>query len=45
MISQLMGTPGAELLENRHQASHRQFLKAPPTLFVFLMKDPNQLQY
>ena len=31
--------PGAEI---RHQASHRPFLEAPPTLFVFLSTDPHQ---
>ena len=35
-------TPGAELLEIRHQAGYRQFIEAPTTLFVFLTKDPHQ---
>ena len=29
-------TPGAELLEIRHQAGHRKLLDTPPTLFVIL---------
>ena len=29
-----MSSPGAELLEIRHQASHRKILEAPSTLFV-----------
>ena len=34
--------PGAELSEFRHQASHRDFLESPPTLWVILNKDPHQ---
>ena len=33
-------TPGAELLEIRHQASHSQILEAPPTLFTYLSIHP-----
>ena len=31
--------PRGELLEIRHQASHRQFLESPSTHFVFFSKD------
>ena len=34
--------PGAELLEIRHQAGHRKFLEAPPTLFIISSLDPHQ---
>ena len=33
-------TPGTELLEIRHQASHRQFLKAALTLFCLFNQRP-----
>ena len=38
-------TPGWELLEIRHWASHSQFLKAPPTLFAFLSIHPKRRLY
>ena len=34
--------PRAELSKFRHQASHREFLEAPPTLYVILNEDPHQ---